>query len=221
MFTFSVAQCGMICWLCSVAVISQVLGCASGHRSCSVHLVTQPQIICQKQPAPIRASGGPPDTDYSDSSCQALPATACLFWSLPLQHSDSERWGTMWPGRRWAMESSSTCSSSGSQLGARAHRPQLQVGAPCRGWERANSWGTFGRLANCRPKSVTLGDGGIKACWLVFTGGLNWHSVPPERTVPETPWSWLGGLGHIKGVLCGLLGQTTWPAPLKQALLCP
>lgn len=30
--------------------------------------------------------------------------------------------------------------------------------------ELSRAWGRFGWLANCRPKSVTLGDGGIKAC---------------------------------------------------------
>lgn len=35
--------------------------------------------ICRKQPPPIRSSAGQSDTDYSDSSCQELPATTCLF----------------------------------------------------------------------------------------------------------------------------------------------
>lgn len=55
--------------------------------------------------------------------------------------------------------------------------------------------GRFGLLANCRPESVTLGDGGIKACWLVFTGGLNWHSVPPRADSSWNPLELAGGSG--------------------------
>lgn len=52
---------------------------SSGHRLSSVRLVTQSLRICQKQPPPIRACPGLSDTDYSDSSCQELPATTRLF----------------------------------------------------------------------------------------------------------------------------------------------
>lgn len=55
-----------------------------------------------------------------------------------------------------------------------ADPPRPQLGAPPRRWESVSSArrgvvvvggeGRAGLLANCRPKSVTLGDGGIKAC---------------------------------------------------------
>lgn len=100
---------------------SQIFLCASCHS------VTQR--IHQKHPPPIRALLELSDTDYSDSSCWTLPATTCLFWSLPPQRSDSERWGSMWLCRRCAMETSNTSCSSGSQRGALRpdHSPGVEL----------------------------------------------------------------------------------------------
>lgn len=161
----------------------------------SCHSVTHR--ICQKQPPPIIASVQQSDANYCDSSCQALPATTCLFWSLPLQHSDSERWGTMWLGRHCAMETSSTDSRSRSQLGAlqAGHSPAWNSMSGFGKSELRRAWGRFGRLANCRPKSVTLGDGGIKACWLGFTGGAKLTLSFPRADSSWSPLELAGGSG--------------------------
>lgn len=163
------------------------------------------QRICQRRPPPITEHSRLPDPDYGDSSCWELSATTCLFWSPPLRRDDSERWGTMWPGPNRLHRQQGLVPARSS-----AHRPPSSSISELRKSE----------LANCTAKSVTLGEGGIQACWLVFTQGLNRHLVPPRAD--SSPGAGRGGaLGHNKEVLCGLLGQTTWPAPLKQALLCP
>lgn len=46
-------------------------------------------------------------------------------------------------------------------------------------------------LANCTAESVTLGEGGIQACWLVFAQGLNRHLVPPRAD--SSPGAGRGG----------------------------
>lgn len=62
-------------------------------RSRIVRRVTRRPSI-QKRPRPIGAGGGLSDTDCGDPSCRELFAATCLFWSVPLQRGDSERWGT-------------------------------------------------------------------------------------------------------------------------------
>lgn len=172
------------------STVPRIVGRASGHRSGSVRPVAESlEESGGKQPPPIGASAGAAwywlqRFIMSGSPCHHL---------FILISSSPARW-------QWKMRdhvAGPALSRTGAQEAPRG--PGAGLCAPARRaiLGRVNSElrerGRFNRLANCRPQNVTLGGGGIKPCWLVFTGGLNRHSVPPKRTVPETPWSWPGG----------------------------
>lgn len=169
MFTFCLAQCVMACRLRSVAVllgsaISQVVGCASGHRSCSVHLVTQSlrESVKSSLHQSQRALGCPILITAIHHVKLSLPPHVCfdLFLSSTVTVKDEGpcgRAGTV-PWKPAAPLGPSTGLCTLATAPARSSMSGLGKS------ELRRAWGRFDRLANCRPKSVTLGDGGIKAC---------------------------------------------------------
>lgn len=162
----------MTCRLCSAVVlfgsaISQVVGCASGHRPRSVHLVTQSLRGSVKNSLhqSERALGCLILITAIHHVRLSLPPHVCfdLFLSSMVTVKDEGpcgRAGTVpW---KPAVQATPLGPSTGLWVLATALARSSMSGLGKSKLRRA--WGKFGRLANCRPKSVTLGDGGIKAC---------------------------------------------------------
>lgn len=122
---------------------------ASGHRSHFVHLVARSleESVKSKSP-PI---GRLKLITAIHHVRHSLPPHVCFDRFLPSTVTVKDE-GPCGPSRHCAMETSGTVSGLGKS-------------------ELSRAWSRFRLLANCRLKSVTLGDGGIKACWLVFTRG--------------------------------------------------
>lgn len=177
-FTFSVAPCRMTCRLCSVVVflrsaISRVLDCASGHRLSSVRLVTQPL-------------GESVKSGLHQSECalgclilitaihhvrNSLPPHVCfdLFLSSTVTVKDEGPCGGAGTGP-WKPPAQGP-STELCELATAPAWSSMSVLGKC---ELSRAWGRVGRLANCRPKSVTLGDGGgLRHVDLCSLGGLN------------------------------------------------
>lgn len=148
---------------------------SSGHRSRSVHLVIQSRSECVESGLrqSEQALGSLMLITAIHHVGRSLPPHVCfdLFLSSTVTVKDEGACG-----RAGTVPQKPAAQAAAPGVPARRSRPQPRHRTPCQGLGRATSVGCgggrrCGPCANCRTQRVTLGDGGIKACWLVFTGG--------------------------------------------------